>query len=73
MTIKVFSKPGCVQCVATTRYLTEKNVPYEYVDVAEDPAAFDYLVSQGLRGVPVVESPAGTWTGFQPAKLATLH
>lgn len=37
--IAVYTKPGCVQCTMTTRYLDDRGVEYQVLDVTEDAAA----------------------------------
>ena len=37
--ITVYSKPSCVQCVATTRELDRKGIKYDYVD----PVSYTHL------------------------------
>jgi glutaredoxin-like protein NrdH len=42
------------------------------VDITEDQEAFDKIVALGFRAAPVVESKAGSWSGFNPDKLSLL-
>ena len=37
MTVTVYSKPMCVQCDATKRALDKAGLPYDTVDITEDP------------------------------------
>lgn len=71
---KLYSKPGCVQCAATERYLKQHNKPYEKIDLTKDEAAFDHVVNTlGYQNVPVVETAEGKhWYGFNPDELALL-
>ena len=39
MQITIYTKPGCVQCTATTRYLDDRGVVYETADVTADASA----------------------------------
>lgn len=65
--LTIYTKPGCVQCVATKRKATEKNVPHQMVDVTEDDAAMEAVKSLGYLQVPVVVAPDGShWSGFRP-------
>jgi len=70
--ITIYSKPGCVQCTATARYLDQRKRPYTKIDVSEDAAAFDYVTKElGYMQVPVVETSEGEhWYGFVPDRLA---
>jgi len=71
MTI-VYTKPQCVQCDATKRWLDNHGIEYSTVDITEDQEAFDKIVSLGFRAAPVVDSPVGSWSGFNPDKLSQL-
>lgn len=71
MTI-VYTKPNCVQCDATKRWLDNHSIEYSTVDIEQDQEAFDRIVALGFRAAPVVESDAGSWSGFNPDKLSLL-
>jgi glutaredoxin-like protein NrdH len=71
MTI-VYTKPNCVQCDATKRWLDNHGIEYSTVDIEQDQEAFDRIVALGFRAAPVVESEAGSWSGFNPDKLSLL-
>lgn len=71
MTI-VYTKPACVQCDMTKRYLDKAGVTYETVDVTKDQEALDLILGMGFMAAPVVVSDSGNWAGFQPDKLDLL-
>lgn len=68
----VYTKPACVQCDMTKRYLDKAGVSYNTVDITEDPAALEMILGMGFQAAPVVISEAGNWAGFQPDKLNEL-
>lgn len=70
--VKLYSKPGCGQCIATKRDLDRLKADYEYIDVSKDPDAFEYLVSKGLMQMPVVETPDDVWSGYNSEKIESL-
>lgn len=70
--VAVFSKPSCVQCVATYRALDEQGILYASIDVSKDLAALDYVMSLGYQSAPVVVAGDDHWSGFQPDKIAAL-
>lgn len=72
MMTTVYTKPACVQCDMTKRYLDKAGVAYETVDITENPDALDMILSMGFSSAPVVMSPEGSWAGFQPDKLSQL-
>ena len=72
MSITVYSKPGCVQCAATTRALDRQGIHYTVVDVSEDMQAFALVQGLGYRQVPVVIAGERHWGGFRPDMISAL-
>jgi glutaredoxin-like protein NrdH len=72
MTITVYSKPACVQCLATTRALKQRGIPFDLIDLTEDDAALELVQSLGYRQAPVVVADADHWSGFRPDKISEL-
>jgi glutaredoxin-like protein NrdH len=68
----VYTKPACVQCDMTKRYLDKAGIEYDTVDITEDSAALELILGMGFQAAPVVISDAGNWAGFQPDKLNLL-
>lgn len=72
LSITVYSKPRCPQCVATYRKLNALCVDHESVDVSEDFEALSFIQSLGYSQAPVVvvKDGKGTvmkhWSGFRP-------
>ena len=52
--LQVFWQPGCTSCLRTKEFLTEHGVPFESVDVLNDPDGMDKMVRLGVRTVPIV-------------------
>lgn len=50
----VYWQPGCTSCLKTREFLRAHGVPFESVNVREDPAAFERLARLGVKSVPVV-------------------
>jgi glutaredoxin-like YruB-family protein len=51
--VKVFSTPTCPYCDQLKNYLTEKNVKYTEINLAEKPEEAEKLVKKtGQMGVP---------------------
>jgi len=87
MTVTIFSKKSCVQCTATYRALDKAGIPYEVIDLQEDPAAFDFVMALGHIQAPVVlvhdgdwpsfvptqDNKASHWSGFRPDMVKALH
>lgn len=73
MTITVYSKPGCVQCNATTRALEARHIGFNLVDLTADAEAMAFIMSLGYRQAPVVVDDEGNhWSGFRPDRLASI-
>lgn len=72
MSVTVYSKPSCVQCNATYRALAKKGIDYSVVDVTEDQAAYEHVVSLGYQQVPVVETGEDHWSGYRPDMISQL-
>ena len=73
--ITVYTNPGCVQCDATRKYLTERNTRFETVDLSTDGLALAAVKDLGYMQAPVVfvRYPNGSeshWAGFRPDKLS---
>ena len=68
----VYTKPACVQCDMTKRYLDKAGVKYSTVDITQDPTALDMILGMGFSSAPVVITESDSWAGFQPDKLSTI-
>lgn len=65
--VVVWSKPSCMQCLATKRALERAGVPYVEHRLPERPDMVDRFRQAGLMQAPVVQAPGGrTWCGFRP-------
>lgn len=72
MTITVYSKPACVQCVATTRALDARGLAYDVVDLTLDAEAMARVQAMGYRQAPVVIAGDAHWAGFRPDMIGAL-
>lgn len=70
--VTVFTKPACVQCNATYRALDKKGISYQSVDISVDESALDELKALGYQQAPVVTSPIGNWSGYNPGQIEAL-
>ena len=68
----VYVKPACVQCDATKRMMDRLSIDYEVVDITQDPDALEKIISLGFTSAPVVMADEGSWSGFNPDKIASL-
>ncbi|SKK24571.1 glutaredoxin electron transport component of NRDEF (Glutaredoxin-like protein) NrdH [Mycobacteroides abscessus subsp. massiliense] len=72
LTVTVYTKPACVQCTATYKALDKAGIAYETVDITEDAAARDRLLSLGYKQAPVVVAGDDHWSGFRPDRIKAL-
>lgn len=68
--IKVYSKQNCVRCEMVKRYLNDKGVKFEEIDVFKDAEALAMLRDKGFSQMPVVSIDGEFHTGFRPDILA---
>ena len=72
--IRMYVSPWCGDCSNAKRFLDERGLAYETVNIDEQPAAADLIVekNQGKRKVPTFEVD-GRWFAaslFDPDQLA---
>ena len=71
--ITLYTKPNCMQCMATKRYLDEHNARYTTIDVTQDEVALKHVKELGFQSLPVVESDCEVFNGFRPDKLKEMQ
>ncbi|WP_029276426.1 glutaredoxin-like protein NrdH [Carnobacterium jeotgali] len=72
-TIIVYSKPNCMQCNFTKRYLEDKGVSYEVKDIFESEEALNEVKDLGFSSVPVISVEGQeAFNGFRPDLLDQL-
>jgi len=63
--VTVYSTPTCPYCTMAKRYLSERGVEYDDVNVAEDQSrALEMLTKSGQMGVPVLDIGGQVIVGF---------
>ena len=63
--VTVYSTPTCPYCVMAKRYLAERGIKYDDVDVAADQSrALEMLTKTGQMGVPVLDIGGQVIIGF---------
>ena len=69
----VYSKPNCMQCEFTKRWLHENGIPYTTYDVTKDELSLDYIKRLGYQNLPVVYvDKKRHWFGFRPDLMEEL-
>lgn len=73
MSIKVYSKSGCPQCVFTKKFLEAQDIPFEEKRVDKYKKYLEEVQLLGYRALPVVADNLGnTFSGYQPNMLEKL-
>jgi glutaredoxin-like protein NrdH len=76
MKITVYTKPDCVQCTYTKIFLAKMGLPYQDIDVTQDPDALRDAIRLGKRQFPVVvvsnNGSSQHWAGFKIDQLKSL-
>ena len=70
--ITIYSKPDCMQCEFAKRYLDDRGVKYEEIDVFKDDKGLAMLRDAGYTQMPVVDIDGDKHTGFHPEILAKV-
>jgi glutaredoxin len=71
MKIRLFIKPYCGWCHKAMRWLDERGIEYEKIDVIADEAAFDEMIRiSGQELAPVIEVDGKILADFGPEELA---
>ena len=52
--LTVYSKNNCPFCVQAKRLLESKSVPYNEINIEDDPDSRQMLLDKGLRSVPQI-------------------
>ena len=60
--IKVYGAPLCSDCRRSKAFLEERQVPYEWIDVDQDPEAQKYVrrINQNRLIIPTIVFPDGS-------------
>lgn len=73
MDIKVYSTPTCPWCVLAKKYFSDKNIPFENIDVSTDQAKAEEMVKiSGQMGVPVIKIGNEVIVGFDQTRVESL-
>ena len=71
--IVVYSKPNCMQCQFTKKFLEDRGIPYESKDVQSSDQALNEVKDMGYTSLPVVLADGlGSFNGFRPDMLSKL-
>jgi glutaredoxin-like protein NrdH len=72
--LTIFSQPSCVQCVAAERHAISKKIPYQKIDVTQNPEAYDLVTTEwGYMRAPVLYFDGKHAGGFDPNFLSEVE
>ncbi len=70
MKIRLFIKPYCPWCHKAMRWLDDRGIAYEKIDVIADEAAFDEMIRiSGQELAPVIDVNGKVLADFGPEQL----
>lgn len=69
--IIVYSRVGCVPCLATVRALEARGLAFQ-IESADHPRAQELAAAHGYRSAPIVEADGRSWSGFRPDEIAKI-
>jgi glutaredoxin-like YruB-family protein len=68
--VKVYSTPTCPYCIRAKKYLADKGVAFENIDVSSDEDALKQMVDiSGQMGVPVLVIDGDVIVGFDQTRI----
>lgn len=69
--VKVFSTPECSNCNQAKKFLSDKGVEFDYIDVTRDGEALREMrtLSRGARSVPIISVCDKVLVGFNRIEL----
>lgn len=70
--ITVYSKPNCMSCEFSKKYLKDKGIEFKEINVFEDNEALTMLRDAGYSQMPVVDIDGEFHTGFRPDVLSKV-
>ncbi len=71
--VTVYGTPSCTWCTRIKNYFDEKNVKYQYIDVASDSNKMEEMKRKsGQMGVPQTEIDGQMIVGFDKVKINRL-
>lgn len=69
----VYSKPNCMQCEFTKRWLHENGIQYTAYDVTKNERYVNRVIQLGYQNLPVVYvDKKRHWYGFRPDLMEEL-
>lgn len=71
ISIVVWEKQNCVQCMQTKREFDKRGIVYKARKLT--PKAIEKFIELGLTAAPIVETDTKRWSGFRLEKIKSLE
>ena len=70
--VTVFSKNNCMQCHMVKKWLVDKAVQFQEINIDEQPQYIDQVREMGFMAAPIIVKDSVSFSGFRPTELAKL-
>ena len=70
--VTVFSKNNCMQCHMVKKWLSDKAVQLQEINIDEQPQYIDQVREMGFMAAPIIVKDTLSFSGFRPTELAKL-
>lgn len=70
--VTVFSKNNCMQCHMVKKWLSDKAVQFQEINIDEQPQYIDQVREMGFMAAPIIVKDTLSFSGFRPTELAKL-
>lgn len=71
ISIVVWEKPNCVQCMQTKKEFDKRGIIYKVRKLT--PKATEKFIELGLMAAPIVETDDRRWSGFRLDRIKSLE
>lgn len=71
ISIVVWEKPNCVQCMQTKKEFDKRGIVYKVRKLT--PKATEKFIELGLMAAPIVETDDRRWSGFRLDRIKSLE
>lgn len=73
MKVRLFTTPTCPFCMSLKRFLEEKSITFEAIDVSADMKAQEEMIEKTKQAtVPVIDIDGQFVVGFNRAKISEM-
>lgn len=71
--VRVFTSTSCPYCISLIKFLEKHNIPFEEIDVTENPEAQQEVIEKsGELSLPVTEIDGKIVVGFDKERIVKL-